>query len=75
MYRYKLYRTTFSSARLGNCEVCGGYANEVYHLVEERKYVLPNGQEGWTRHKCLDVFGHEECLRKLGKTVKVNDNS
>lgn len=76
MNRYKLYRTNRSSAYLGNCEVCGKFCSEVYHLTESRKYIrVDTGEESWTYAGCIDLYGHEECLRKVvrekgGKVVE-----
>lgn len=66
MNRYKLYRTNRSSAYLGNCEVCRKFCSEVYHLIEEKEYIRADSQKkSWTRFKCLDLYGHEECLKKV----------
>lgn len=56
MYRYKISQTGYSSDKLGNCEICGGHASEVSHMVEERKY-----KYGYTRLGCQDIFGHVDC--------------
>lgn len=66
MYRYKLTNTQESSKKYGMCEVCGKHVSEVYHQVEEKQYNI-DGKIGWTQHKCSNLFGHKECLKKLRK--------
>lgn len=61
-YRYILIKTGCSSERYGSCDVCGEHAAEVFHQIEERKYIKPNGEHSWTRHHCSDLFGHKSCL-------------
>ena len=64
----RLYNTGFSSSSLGNCEVCKKYCNDVYHLTEQRKYIRADtGEESWTFEGCIDLYGHEECLKKVVK--------
>jgi hypothetical protein len=66
VFRYELSSTNESSSKLGNCEVCGKHATEVYMQSEERHYKFEhNGvkYEGWTKNGCNDYFGHEQCLR------------
>ena len=56
-YKYAINSTGGSSAKYGNCEVCGKHASEVFLQIEERKY-----SEGYTHFKCNSYFGHRECL-------------
>lgn len=61
VYRYHIVSTEHSSHKFGNCEVCHLPVAEVFHQTEEREY-----KPGyWTF--VLDLFGHEECLRKIRK--------
>lgn len=64
MYRYRLMSTGDSSRKYGNCEVCGEYATEMFHQVEERRFVDPEEpeREAYTTYRCHNLFGHEECL-------------
>lgn len=71
MYRYKLVSTGDSSARYGNCDVCGKHVTEVFIQREERRYRFEhNGKiyEGWTGEGCHYLFGHKECLIAKRKT-------
>ena len=56
-YKYRIRNTEKSSADLGMCEICGKYANSMYHQVESKKY-----SGGYTHHECNNSFGHEKCL-------------
>lgn len=60
-YRYRLFNSRCSSARLGDCEVCNKYVSDVFHQIEEREYE----PKAWTQHECNSYFGHRDCL--LGK--------
>lgn len=62
---YILRNTNRSSSELGNCEVCGKHASEVYHLVQQRSYTEPDGTQGRTYHGCFSKWGHKECLVAL----------
>jgi ABC-type phosphate transport system auxiliary subunit len=62
MYTYKINSVGDSSAKYGNCEVCGKHATEVFHQVETKQYTRPDGTQGFTRHNCHNIFGHEQCL-------------
>ena len=64
-YRYMLKATWLNSSVLGPCEVCGKHAPTVYHQIEEREYVRPDGSRGLTHDGCRDLYGHEECLVKM----------
>ncbi|WP_028841974.1 hypothetical protein [Thermodesulfovibrio yellowstonii] len=78
-YRYKLQK--LFGWTIKGCEVCGDKNNEdVYIQTEERKYflqkdiVLKNDtiiKAGWrwTRHGCISLYGHKECLIKARKGV------
>lgn len=62
-YRYSLEYTGRSTHSLGNCEVCGQHAEEVFHQTEERYYVYKGlGRVGWTTYGCRSLFGHKSCL-------------
>lgn len=61
-YRYRQSNQECSSAKLGNCEVCGLHCSEVWLQTEERFCRLSDGRSGWTQHKCSTLFGHKECL-------------
>lgn len=61
MYRYRLVNQNSSSAKYGNCEVCGKQASEVYAQYEEHEYKTGR----YTQHNCKSYFGHKECL--IGK--------
>jgi len=75
--RYRLKHTGQSSERLGVCEVCNGHASDVFHLtgamLYERAAKPDNDPDrfGWTHHKCVDVFGHRDCMtsRRAGTLV------
>ena len=68
MNRYKFERINRSSTYLGNCEVCGKFCSEVYHLMEEKEYIRSDtDKKSWTRYGCIDLYGHEECLKKVAK--------
>ncbi|MDD1493951.1 hypothetical protein DF016_36800 [Burkholderia stagnalis] len=75
--RYRLKHTGQSSDRLGACEVCNRHASEVFHLTGAMLYeraAKPDsdpGRFGWTHHKCVDVFGHRDCVtsRRAGTLV------
>ncbi len=62
-YKYRLTSRGQSSDRLGLCEVCFKHVADVHYLVESREYKPGR----FTRHKCIDVFGHKECLEKQRK--------
>jgi len=64
-YRYELIDTGANSSVLGRCEVCGGPATTIYHQIEGREYVRPDGSRGLTHAGCQDRFGHGECLTKM----------
>ena len=65
-YRYNLSSTKESSEELGNCDVCGEPATEVFLQGEEREYRLDAPDDTyyarWTQHNCRSYFGHKECL-------------
>ena len=70
IYRYKLSSADESSAKLGNCDICGKHAAEVYHQTEEKFYRIDRiKHEGWTQHGCKTLFGHEECLLIARRTT------
>ena len=60
MYKYTLINEHASSDKYGNCEICGGYVDNIYHQSEFRKcefgYFLNN-----------ELFGHKDCLIKNQK--------
>jgi hypothetical protein len=66
-HRYTLTSTGASSAKYGNCEVCGKPVSEVFQQTEEKRY-----ENGWTRQGCHYLFGHKECLET--KRVKLSDS-
>jgi hypothetical protein len=68
LYRYRLISTGCSSARYGNCEICGEHCAEIFHQVEERQYKPGR----FTRHQCSDLWGHKECLKSSRR--KNNEN-
>jgi len=63
-YRYQLHNTGESSAKYGDCEICGRHASEVWFQTEERTYAPLPGETGpfWTHEGCVDLFGHKKCL-------------
>jgi len=62
-YRYKLEYTGRSTHSLGNCEVCGQHADEVFHQTEEQHYEYKRyGRAGWTTYGCRSLYGHKSCL-------------
>ena len=52
--------TGYSSARFGDCEICGLRVAEVFVRVEARY----QGGDVVKRHGGDGAFGHEACLRK-----------
>jgi len=72
MYKYKLVNTGYSSSKYGLCEVCGGYASEIYHQIEMKRYMFKCNSkvyEGWTNYNCHNQFGHKECLLSQRREV------
>jgi hypothetical protein len=68
-YHYKLINTNESSKKYGNCEICGQYATEMFHQIEEKYFKNEfNGEnyEGWTEGK--SYFGHKDCLEKIRRS-------
>ena len=61
-YKYKVIKSNASSRKLGNCEVCGKFVDDVYHQIESKKYIGLDSETGWTHYKCSDYFGHKGCL-------------
>lgn len=67
-FRYRLRTTGHSSVRLGPCEVCTKHASEVFLQVEEQLFDTDDldpsevRSDPYTRHECVDLFGHEACL-------------
>jgi len=65
---FDLRRTGGSSARYGNCEVCGGRCDEVYSLTVYRptSYLISIGN--FIGEKPVGgVWGHRTCLLNLMK--------
>jgi len=65
-YRYRITRTGSSSAKYGDCEICGQYCPDVYLQTKEKKYRTPEGRDSWAFRS--DAFGHEECLRSIRRS-------
>ena len=63
-YRYRLIPTGGSSAKYGQCEICGGQADSVYRQSEERSFRFGSAK-GWEVLPCS--FGHKGCLKSIRK--------
>lgn len=59
--RYTLSNLEESSAKYGNCEICGEPVSEVYLQREENESTYGGWTYGRTR------FGHEDCLINMRK--------
>jgi hypothetical protein len=59
LWRYTLSRKGCTSQRLGNCEICGEYVNDVYYQGEEKRFIY-RFDDTWLSGK--GIFGHKECL-------------
>jgi len=71
-YRYSLILQYCSSSKLGNCEVCGKYANDMFTQIEESFYNFSGEgilMSGW--RYVNNKFGHEDCLIKIRKGTKI----
>jgi hypothetical protein len=62
MYNYKLISTGDSSAKYGNCEVCGKHCTEIFQQIETQDYIDENNKVSQTHYGCNSYFGHKECL-------------
>lgn len=69
-YQYRITSTGYSSARYGNCEVCGKPAGEVYLQIESVEYAPGR----FTHYGCRDYFGHKECLLAVRRTARPDKN-
>jgi hypothetical protein len=71
LYRYKLKKTIFSSARFGSCEICKQYARTVFTLTEykwDEADPEDDWEGGWLAYECERTkYGHKECLEKQMK--------
>lgn len=57
--RYRMKDLKASSARYGDCEICGMRVSNVHRLMIERQHQPGKwAQEG-------DAFGHKACLDKI----------
>lgn len=71
-YKYVLASSGYSSARYGNCEICGKHCSQVFIQREARwinyddaarRALKTDDAGGWTYYKCVPtMFGHEACL-------------
>jgi len=59
--RYRLTKMNKSSARYGNCEICGKHVADVYLQSVEHE----SSYGGWIQG--IRTFGHEECLKSIRK--------
>lgn len=63
IYKYRLVNEHRNSDIFGNCEVCGGYASEMWYMTEANAYFDPlNMSLAWTYYNCRDYWGHHDCL-------------
>jgi len=58
LYKYKLINEHNSSNKYGKCEVCGKYADSIYHQTELKKYKF-----GYFVNN--ELWGHKDCLIKI----------
>ena len=62
-YWYRTKPLNESSAKYGNCEVCGKPVDAVYIQVEGRMAKHEGMEPFLTHHECKEtLFGHKECL-------------
>lgn len=65
LYRYATRQLNATSAKYGQCEVCKEPVSDVFHQLEQRRYLVVKParvRAGWTGHECNNLFGHEHCL-------------
>ena len=62
MFHYKVISTGESSAKYGNCEICGKRCAEVFHQIESSDYTDYEGNHSRTYYNCHEYFGHKECI-------------
>lgn len=67
-YHYKLISTGSNSKKYGVCEVCGGYASEVFHQIETKDFFSIETNRIEQQH-IGNTFGHEQCLINRQKNL------
>lgn len=71
IYKYKLINELAGSNKYGDCEICGKYADTIYHQIEYKKYI---NQDRSRYFQLNDAFGHKDCLLNIKKGGEKVDN-
>lgn len=67
---YEIESAGESSAKYGNCQICGKYCTEIFSQIEKRLYKRRDGGIGKTFYGCAGggfLLGHYDCLIKARK--------
>lgn len=70
--QYTLHHTGNSSAKYGDCEICGKWVSDVYHQTAHINFVDSEGRDAESSiENAATVFGHENCLLQAREYFKV----